>query len=170
MMIIIDTDDDGASGSMIRALANHHSSIRLTQQKLLGGRIAQSHTDTDTHIHYTVTDTQKQTHRQRVVWGQRQIFIHRQTKPHRDTHTETQFTIHHWFDISVGHSHSVLKFVAFSYIFCELTHTSCKLSSYLSNIYTFCSIITKKDEISVMMHLRCFIAGKNSPDLRVSSV
>ena len=162
------TDGDGASGSMIWALANHHSSSQVDSAETAG---RQNCTEPYRHRHsYTLHShrhAETQTHRQRVVWGQRHTFIHRQTKPHRDTHTETQFTIHHWFDISVGHSHSVLKYVAFSYIFCELTHTSCKLSSYLSNIYTFCSIITKKDEISVMMHLRCFIAGKNRRDVRV---
>ena len=96
MMIIIDSDDDGASGSMIRALANHHSSIRLTQQKLLGGRIAQSHTDIDTLIHYTVRDTQRHRHTDRESCEGKDTHSYTDRPNHTETHIQrrnSQFII-----------------------------------------------------------------------------
>ena len=63
MMIIVNTDDDGASGSMIRALANHHSSSRVDSAETAG---RQNCTGPYRHRHsYTVTDTQRHRHTDR---------------------------------------------------------------------------------------------------------
>ena len=102
MMIIVNTDDDGASGSMIWALANHHSSSQVDSAETAG---RQNCTEPYRHRHsYTVKDMLRHRHTERESCKGKDRPRNR-PKPHRDTHTETQFTIHHWFDRSVGHSH-----------------------------------------------------------------
>ena len=103
MMIIVDTEDDGARGSMIRASQSSFLQPGWLSRNCWEAELHRA-IQTQTLI-YSHRHAETQTHRQRAVWGQRHIFIHRQTKPQRDTQTETQFTIHHWFDRSVGHSH-----------------------------------------------------------------
>ena len=63
ILVIVNTDDDGASGSMIRALANHHSSSQVDSAETAG---RQNYTEPYRHRHsYTVTDTQRHRHTDR---------------------------------------------------------------------------------------------------------
>lgn len=89
-------------------LANHHSSSQVDSAETAG---RQNCTEPYRHRHsYKVTDTQRHRHTDRESCESKDTYSYtdrprNRPKPHRDTHTETQFTIHHWFGRSVGHSH-----------------------------------------------------------------